>query len=792
MKKLILPFALILLLFTASFAFAAESEPNNSRSSANTLALNGNNSGAVNPAGDEDWWKVTTNADGKLEVSLTLTPGSNYLYIYLYDNDGITLLNSGNSNSNFTVSYDGLAQGTYYIMVKAYYSTQTGDYAISNNLILPTQNNDQEPNGNYTLAKNFPEGSTRTGHVGYYYNNQRDTLDWYKITTSEDGLLQITITPGNSYYLYGYIYDNDGTTLLASANGNSTFTVSMDGLAKGTYLFRINCYYNSQFAPYTINNTLLPPAEANDEEPNDNLLNAKAIPLNSSVEGHVGYYYNNERDTADWYKMTTNKDGLIKLDFNPSNGKYIYGYLYDKDGTTLLASANGNNTFSVIKDGLAKGTYYVKVRCYYSSEFAPYTLSDSLKLYAANEDNVNNAFPYQAATLKANESNPGHVGFYYNNQRDLEDWWKINYTGTGNLSVSLKPEPHLENGVRAYTYLYIYDDTSASPIYSNYTNLSDLTANLTNINSGYLWVKIKTYYSTDFSAYTLTPTFNQTNIAQIGLVNSINGTNCNNGQLQFNIGGSKPPYSVQLYRFGAIYGSPIIVPNNGPFNVNNLLPGKYIARAYGDGATGNAYSTSSEAQLLPPSPTGLNTVNITNTKATITWTSVSCADGYYVQLRETGNPSWTSKILLGNKTNLKLNNLSPGTTYQWRVATGSGVSTSNYVLSSFANAEFTTDGVLMNNSQDEFVKSVDSKMEIKIFPNPAASYFKIKLNSTESNISLVLKDISGKTVWQVHNLSPDAVSNLIVNVSNFKSGIYILTVSGKSGYIKTEKVIVGK
>jgi hypothetical protein len=45
---------------------ASETEPNNTSANANTLALNSSNSGAVNPGGDQDWWKVTTSADGKL------------------------------------------------------------------------------------------------------------------------------------------------------------------------------------------------------------------------------------------------------------------------------------------------------------------------------------------------------------------------------------------------------------------------------------------------------------------------------------------------------------------------------------------------------------------------------------------------------------------------------------------------------------------------------------------------------------------------------------------------------
>jgi len=56
-------------------AKANESEPNDSRATANTFALNGNNNGKINPAGDQDWWKITTTEDGKLDITLTPVSG---------------------------------------------------------------------------------------------------------------------------------------------------------------------------------------------------------------------------------------------------------------------------------------------------------------------------------------------------------------------------------------------------------------------------------------------------------------------------------------------------------------------------------------------------------------------------------------------------------------------------------------------------------------------------------------------------------------------------------------------
>src|SRR5215510_5689674 len=133
---------LIILLNLMSTAYTyAETEPNDSKSQANTLALNGSNSGAISPAGDADWWKITTNKDGALNVTLTSTNGL-YTWEYLYDHDGTTLLVSNNTSGTITITKDGLAPGTYYVQVAAFFGGDQPTYTISNSLTVAPLTND--------------------------------------------------------------------------------------------------------------------------------------------------------------------------------------------------------------------------------------------------------------------------------------------------------------------------------------------------------------------------------------------------------------------------------------------------------------------------------------------------------------------------------------------------------------------------------------------------------------------------------------------------------------------------
>src|SRR6185437_12363926 len=247
--------------------------------------------------------------------------------------------------------------------------------------------------------------------------------------------------------------------------------INTDGLAAGTYYLKVYCYYNGQFAPYTLSDSLFTTTQSNDKEPNNSVAQASVLSLNDSTNGHVGYYYNNQRDTADWYKLTINADGLLRLKLNIANNTAVWCTLYDNNGTTILTNQYTYTNEVINTDGLAAGTYYLKVYCYYNGQFAPYTLSDSLFTYNANDPEPNQN-PYQATTIPANGTVTGHVGFYYNNLRDTLDYWKVNYTGSGNLDFTFNLIPQLGNSSISAVWFQVYNDTTKVPIFNNYYSVA--------------------------------------------------------------------------------------------------------------------------------------------------------------------------------------------------------------------------------------------------------------------------------------------------------------------------------
>jgi hypothetical protein len=421
---------------------AQETEPNNTPAQANIIPLNGSQNGAINLAGDVDWYQVTTTADGQVNLTLDNTGNPDLKTLSLYDNDGTTLIiSAGVGNGVGGLQIDGLAAGTFYIKINGSSGLETGAYSLSNTLVLPGRANDSEPNNVFSSANILALNDSTQGHIGYYYNGQTDTTDWFKVTTTSDGILQLTYdNTGHQDLKIISLYDNDGITLLtSSAIGNGIGSVQKDGLAAGTYYIKIKGNTTSDFGAYTLSDTLITLARINDPEPDNIFSQAAVLLLNDSAQGHIGYYYNGQTDTTDWYKVTTTSDGILQLTYdNTGHQDLKIISLYDNDGITLLTSSGiGNGIGSVQKDGLAAGTYYIKIKGNSGNEIGDYSIADTLIVPRQTNDVEPNGNFSQADILSLNDSTQGHIGYYYNNRRDTSDWYKITIANRGSLTVLL-------------------------------------------------------------------------------------------------------------------------------------------------------------------------------------------------------------------------------------------------------------------------------------------------------------------------------------------------------------------
>ena len=489
----------MLLLSTVSYA-VSETEPNDTKLTANIAVPGENNTGEAAISQNQDWWEITIPANG--DLTITTTPEGVHLWCYLYDNDGTTLLASSYSTGAFNVSRNDLAAGTYYLRFNCYFAGGFTDYDFTAILTEPSVSGDLEPNNQSVLANTLGLNDSTTGNVGYYYNLSRDTSDWFTVTTIEDGPLYIYLEPLYAQHLWAYLYDTDGITLLASSYDNAAFSINRQDLAAGTYLIRVKPYYTSGYTPYKLSNESIPLAITNDEENNDVVGSAVTIPPNSTFEGHIGYYTNGARDIDDWYEITTTEDGILNFNLTPSLVQYTWMYLYDSDGITLLASDYSNTAFSLNRQDLAAGTYYLRVRMYYAAGYNSYSIINTITPPVQANDAEPNNDVLSAVIISPNSTFEGHIGYYTNGARDIDDWYEITTTEDGILNFNLTPS------LVQYTWMYLYDSDGITLLANDYANTA-FSLNRQDLAAGTYYLRVRMYYATGYNSYsienTLTP-----------------------------------------------------------------------------------------------------------------------------------------------------------------------------------------------------------------------------------------------------------------------------------------------
>ncbi len=497
MKKS-LQLLLLLVLFNTQVSLA-ETEPNDVWNQANLVALGNTESGTAGFSIEQDWWTVTLPDDGMLTINWT-SNNSKLVYCQVFDTLGTVSLGLNYTGTSATLNIDGLAAGTYYFKFFAYFGTDSVNYSFTPSYTAPPVSNDIEPNGTVAQSINLSVNGTTTGHSSYYYNNQRDSIDCYKIDVLQDGELSYTITSHNGKHIYALLYDGNGTTQLAGNYTTTSATYSKNGLAPGAYYIKVFPFFTNDFVPYTLSDTLILPALANDILPNESAATASTLPLNGSVTGHIGYHYNGSRDDTDFYQIQVVENGKLTFTISSDNGQYIYAVLCDGNAITYLAGNYTSGSTSYSKDGLAPGIYYIKVYTYYSYEFTPYSLSNTfLAPVQANDIGTNNI--YTSATIwPLNGSITGHIGFRYNGNIDNTDWFEINLPNDGMLSYSITS--HNNQNV----YAQLFDGNGTSYIVGNYTT-GTTNYSADGLAAGIYYLKITTYYTYEFAPYTISNTF---------------------------------------------------------------------------------------------------------------------------------------------------------------------------------------------------------------------------------------------------------------------------------------------
>jgi hypothetical protein len=186
-------------------------------------------------------------------------------------------------------------------------------------------------------------------------------------------------------------------------------------------------------------------------------------------------------------------------------------------------------------------------------------------------------------------------------------------------------------------------------------------------------------------------------------------------------------------------------------------------------------------------PTGLNTVNISTTSATLKWLAVSGAQGYNVQYRAAGAPSWTSAST--SLTSYALSSLNASAGYEWKVQTNCGSSNTSAYSSviTFTTAAtcvvptgLTTSGITLNGATLGW-NAVSGAQSYNVQYREVGSASWSNQSAVTNSSSVSSLNSSANYEWQVQTVCSNLNSSGFSSLSTFSTLTPTVTCNAPAG-----------
>ena len=190
-----------------------------------------------------DWFKIEVPRDGTIKLNITPHDnlGLNYTTIYAKDSQNEMHSRGYCWSGPADITVTDAAPGTYYIEVK--HNGGEGAYSLQYVFEQNPYATDAEPNDEKNRALSLDKGVTVAGHLGYTYYDDRDDVDWYKVTLSSKSNVTFTYQAQESLgFNYVTLYNSENSSVAyawGNGNENNVNQVIREDLDAGTYYLEV-------------------------------------------------------------------------------------------------------------------------------------------------------------------------------------------------------------------------------------------------------------------------------------------------------------------------------------------------------------------------------------------------------------------------------------------------------------------------------------------------------------------------------------------------------------------------
>lgn len=435
--------ALFLMSFLGLLVTHAQADDHgDTRSTATNVGLPSTTAGAIQFAGDYDYFRFTVPSNQSITANTT---GAIDTFGDLFDVNGSLLASNddadGINNRNFSITRQ-LNTGTYYVRVRHYSSiANSGAYQLllSGTVVPPPVTDDHGNTIATATVVNMP--STTSGAIHF-----AGDYDCFRFSIS--GSMNVTACSAGSIDTYGELLDSAGVILVSNddgPDGSRNFLMTRQ-LNTGTYYVRVRHYSlsaNSGAYQLLLSGAAAPPPVTDDH--GNTIATATAVDVPSTTSGAIHF-----AGDYDCFRFTISE--VRNFTATTQGSTDTFGDLLDAAGTVLVSNddANGSINFS-INYQLSAGTYYIRVRHYYN-----YIASGAYQLLlSASPPADDHSNSYSSATnISVPSSTAGAINY-------MGDWdlFKFTLTVAKEITVSTTGNTDTQGRLRDSSYMIIgYND----------------------------------------------------------------------------------------------------------------------------------------------------------------------------------------------------------------------------------------------------------------------------------------------------------------------------------------------
>ena len=336
-----------------------EFEPNDTMNEARRVEFPFEVSGLQLGESDEDWFAIEVAESASVTFLHAATGGSTDTYLELYspeDTSWPIIEDDDTDGGNAALEIPLLSPGTWYLKVRAYDPTTTGEYSLSMD-ITEGELGPGEPNEGADRAEVLNVGTSPvSGRIDYTGDE-----DWYRITLNRplgsDEVLRIE-TLGFGDTLINLLDEYEGSILSDDDSGSDNNAMVMaSALDAGTY-FVVVSGYGGNLTDYELMANIQVPVR-DDYEDDSEMSTASLIEVgerqrrNFSPVGDV-----------DWVEFRIDQEGYYSMGTEGDIDTYME--LYNTDGSMIEENDDAEDYNATIIRRLSPGQYYMMVSPYSS------------------------------------------------------------------------------------------------------------------------------------------------------------------------------------------------------------------------------------------------------------------------------------------------------------------------------------------------------------------------------------------------------------------------------------------